>query len=413
VGESRRVFENALTTSTAEERKTARMYRRASELMTGETKEVYIEDPTDKRKNRISSPKIGWDYAMPVAKKWLEENQESLDLILEAAQRESCAFLDLAGTTYDQSLGVFKPWKMSDLLLFSARKLESENKLDEALERYIATFRLGRHVAQRGRALSQWNYGQSIQYQTFNWIRLWAGHPQQTRQLLKQAIDQIRTETNAYPSQAEAITIQNGVLRRTFIEEPNILLAHFSSSSEPQKEIFLAMLLRFCPWERTRSVQLLELFTIDELNYFRNFQARLDRRGSDMVRWGLSNSSFFISQRRLPPWNLFASTPLLSPFLPSHQSSRGLNLIGSKTRREATLLTLGLIAYRKEHGELPERLDQLVGEYFDELPLDPWSGREFGYEPKGFPTQVAFSNHVAEPGQPLLWSSSLSGAKVI
>ena len=84
-----------------------------------------------------------------------------------------------------------------------------------------------------------------------------------------------------------------------------------------------------------------------------------------------------------------------------------------KARREATLLTMALIAYRKEHGKLPRRLDQLIGEYFIALPLDPWSGREFGYRPDGFSTRVKFSNHTTELGQPMLWSSDQFGAKLI
>ena len=411
--ESRGVFENALTSSTVEERKTAQIYRRASDRVSNMPREVYIEDPTDKNKNRIPSPTHGWDHATPAAKKWLDDNRESLALILEAANRESCAFLNPAGATFDQSFGIFKSHDMYRLLLFSARKRESENRLDEAFEFYIASLRFARHLAQRGGVSAQWNFGRSIQFQTLNWMRLWTGHPQQTKQLLKKAIDQIRTETDAFPSSAEAITIENGILRRTFIDEPEIFLERISSSGQPHKDILFAFLWRCCPWERTRSVQLLELLTIDELNSFRELQAHLDRRGVDMGKWRLLNSMSYADQMRLSPWNLLTTTPLLSRFLSPHQILLGRLQIDTKTRREAILLTLGLIAYRKEHGELPERLDQLVGEYFDELPLDLWSGREFGYRPDGFPSAVRFPREEIQAGQPLLWSTGSRNAKIM
>jgi hypothetical protein len=407
VRNSRRILENALTPSTAEERKTADLYRRASELMTRSTKEVYIEDPRDKNKNNILSPELGWNYATPAAKKWLEENQESLELILKASTRESCAFLNPATATYGQGIGNFDFWNVSRLLLFSARKLESENKLDEAFKRYIASLRMGRHLAQRG---GFWSHGQS---RTFKWMRLWMGHPQQTQQLLKEAIRQIRTEMENFPSPAEAVTIEYGILRRTFLEEPDVLSEKISTSGEELEDIFLAFLWQFCPWERTRSVQLLELLTIDELTYFRNFQIHLGRRGIDMGWWLSQNAESYSDHIQRLPWSLLPTTPLLSKFVYPHRYHPGWSLINMKTRREATLLTLALIAYRKEHGELPRRLDQLIGEYFIALPLDPWSGRGFGYRPDGFPTRVQFSNHMTELGQPMLWSSDQFGAKII
>ncbi len=56
-----------------------------------------------------------------------------------------------------------------------------------------------------------------------------------------------------------------------------------------------------------------------------------------------------------------------------------------ETAKRATMIRLALEAYRLDHGQLPDSLDQLVGAYFDELPTDPYSCREFVYFPSGIP----------------------------
>ena len=50
-----------------------------------------------------------------------------------------------------------------------------------------------------------------------------------------------------------------------------------------------------------------------------------------------------------------------------------------------TALFLAVQAYGKEHGRLPERLDQLVPGYLPRVPRDPFDGEPFRYLPNGIP----------------------------
>ena len=49
------------------------------------------------------------------------------------------------------------------------------------------------------------------------------------------------------------------------------------------------------------------------------------------------------------------------------------------------MLVFAIAAYRLEHGELPKTLADLNKEYFDHMPLDPYSGYQFRYFPRGIP----------------------------
>lgn len=48
--------------------------------------------------------------------------------------------------------------------------------------------------------------------------------------------------------------------------------------------------------------------------------------------------------------------------------------------RRATRAVLALECYRAQHGDYPPRLDVLVPEYLEGVPLDPFNGQRFGYE---------------------------------
>ena len=56
------------------------------------------------------------------------------------------------------------------------------------------------------------------------------------------------------------------------------------------------------------------------------------------------------------------------------------------------LIELALLDFKREHHKLPDSLHELVPAYFEKLPIDPWGGREFIYEPKGIPGPLHFKN---------------------
>jgi hypothetical protein len=85
---------------------------------------------------------------------------------------------------------------------------------------------------------------------------------------------------------------------------------------------------------------------------------------------------------------------------------------------------MALEGWKHEHGALPERLDQLAGDYFDQLPLDPRSGKlvqgsnveaePFVYFPAGVTFELRFGSTARQrwtlpTGCPFLWSAGGSG----
>jgi len=89
-------------------------------------------------------------------------------------------------------------------------------------------------------------------------------------------------------------------------------------------------------------------------------------------------------------------------------------LVRAVTLQRGTRLVLALQAYRLEHGSLPHSLDVLVGDYFEQLPVDPYTGESFGYYPNGLAveTEVYPDSVAVEPvetlpaGTPFVWSAA-------
>ncbi len=77
------------------------------------------------------------------------------------------------------------------------------------------------------------------------------------------------------------------------------------------------------------------------------------------------------------------------------------------------LIELALLDFKREHHNLPDSLHELVPAYFEKLPIDPWGGREFIYEPKGIPRPLDFKTCRIEAGTPFLASTGASDARLV
>jgi hypothetical protein len=78
--------------------------------------------------------------------------------------------------------------------------------------------------------------------------------------------------------------------------------------------------------------------------------------------------------------------------------------------RRAVRIVLALQAWKLEHGEYPKTLDELVGPYFEKLPLDPYSAQPYRYYPKGVKDWIpapGMNFELLSPGKdrPFIWST--------
>jgi hypothetical protein len=69
--------------------------------------------------------------------------------------------------------------------------------------------------------------------------------------------------------------------------------------------------------------------------------------------------------------------------------------------------------YQREHHKLPAALSELVPTYFAALPIDPWTGRNFLYEPKGVPDRLRATGGEIEKNQPFVASAGRLDCRIV
>jgi hypothetical protein len=424
---------------TAQEAATANLYRQAVAQIQWDG-----SGPDGLSQVRFKATPAGWDQATDDKLRWLAENRDALRIALSATERPACAFNDPQRPLSDWNSNLVSQseftW-LATLILLSARELEAAGKFDEALDRYVATLWLARHVASRG-TTREWADGIQIERMVSEWVPLWAAHPDQTAERIEAGLRRINQEVPQFPMLQDALLTEHYLISRALRgdwSEP-------MSTQNPQAAEEIRMSARavdVCgPWERVRALRVLDLFAASQLHCASFLAVALAAPGKDMAQIAedvvavpiignefqnalnfrarvvledhSSANAFFgpasparNSQERIP-WNWIRTTPLLRTRIPpdhSHIWYLGL-------RRELSLrimrLRMRLAAFKKTHGEYP---DQLSFTTFGLDAIDPYSGAEFGYRPRGFQTSahivngLTFTPSLVEAGTPIIWSA--------
>jgi hypothetical protein len=136
---------------------------------------------------------------------------------------------------------------------------------------------------------------------------------------------------------------------------------------------------------------------------------------------GFGRGDFFapqevaVPQQDRVPWNWVRTTYPLNLSFEQRELQRIWQM---RLKRELSLRTmllrLKLTAFKKAHGEYPDRLD---AQDFGMDAIDPYTGTEFGYRREGFPFTFRATNsatgadEIVNARQPVLWSAGPSNVR--
>jgi hypothetical protein len=411
--------------ATAEEIETARMYRRARSEFQGKGGRPWESDGKGK------TARDGWESARDEERQLLAENQQALATALAATARPECAFTDPSRPDSGPPQGAASDGylELLNLILLSAHQLEADGKLDEALERYISGLRLARHVASHGSEF-EWNTGAHVERVVGDWMPFWASHPGQTPERIEAGARRVREELDRFPALSEALQNQRAYMRHFFDDNWSEVFAELDRQGPNPAAIAVRLVDRLCPWERYRARRLQDLVSFVELSEVDAVERALVTpgvqpaalwppaiaqpmgEGADQLLGGSHNRS------EEPPWKWTKTTfPWILESVRDERYVVHARLARALSTR-ALLLRLALAAWKNAHGEYPVDLDSLP-EVGDFMLIDPYSGQEFGYRPRGFPHEVRFGNplsnrgEVVAAGQPLIWSVGPYGVRIV
>ncbi|HET6326350.1 MAG TPA: hypothetical protein VFG04_16875 [Planctomycetaceae bacterium] len=321
----------------------------------------------------------GWEFADAPMRDWVAANEPAVKLALQAAQQERGDFPSFEWPArVDGAFSGEAAINLMRLLLASARKLESEDKLDAALENYVAVARLGDDLKRSNRLRSGWRV--PLQDAALGALDQWAAHPKQNTALIKRAISLFQHFEQDTPSDATAILngwrIERKMFQNNVWEGKNI---HEENRSAAETGF-----VRWClPWELLRLQRLQDAMFATALDGVQLVERQLRERRFVDFDW---NAFEFLHT----PWKWERMT-----LGPPNDSPNGSDwkaipvwLVNQAATARMHFIVWAALDYRREHHKVPATLSELVPVYFTWLPIDPWTGRGFHYEPKGIPAPL-------------------------
>lgn len=325
----------------------------------------------------------GWGADDGTVARWLAANSGALELVRRATRMPRCRFHPLAGRTAFNALEQVEPtWPVSWLLTVSVLEREAKGDLDGAWRDLLALFRF---VRQQGPVLPAAEAVVFIRIETTaqNLAMAWAMKSSQSRDRLRKALSELEAlgplgSADAMLA-AEAEIVQNSLALP--VDELRAAMAANETKSygfatiDPQK---LWIGAATTPWERQRAKRVIRWFHAMQIAQAAEPPAR---RSKPDPSSGSTYPSVGPRPTGVPPGVARAArwTPL------SSRLWSGLDAVveaydQAETRRRALLQILALRSWQLAHEDRwPDSLGQLVPSELKELPLDPYSGRPFGY----------------------------------
>jgi ABC-type transport system involved in multi-copper enzyme maturation permease subunit len=337
----------------------------------------------------------------------VEANQKIIPLLIEISNRTDWNLTDEKIHRWDYS---FFP----ELLINSARHMEDQGNLDAALEQYVAAIRLTLQLSKSGNGAmnSDWRYSELFP-RVYDLLPYWAARDGQTPQRIKKAIQELGKLAPEITPNEMRVKYEYLLCKRTILEG----FKNAGWANYPEKIPFFSRLWLGLPWERARALRLSNLICHNDLKTLS--QAQTDARENERIQtyppsYGLE--SYWDQEAPYALRRAIDVPPLLYGPLHEILADQFASLINGA---RATPVILALQAWRLEHGNLPKKLDELVGPYLSYLPNDPFSGAPYFYYPEGLripnseryyyrPANDDWTEQISffEISQPLLWSTS-------
>lgn len=374
--------------------------------------------------------------ARQLAKLIHEDSERALKLIIAASQRPTCRFdFDMAqarsypGWSWNRQIdrhsipGYEQVDSLFDFVQHYGLFDEMQGPIDAEtkLLHLLTALRMSLHV-RSGQPSPIYVDQLSRERQILEQMGSWAFRDDMTEELLREAMDKLKEYDTSPDIPAEAIVADHLLVQKVLIgdafplalsEDPKYRFA--LSERATFRSVYLAYLANRLAWERERGVRALGLITLQNIFNAGNATRVLNEQstqgpgasqGRESIRptWGGWRPDWLLQQPA-------AATSYLTRY-EYLARTQGYNLpramIDAEVYRRATHLRVALALYRREHKAYPTSLGQLVPDYLEVEPVDPYNGQPFQYMPAGLSLALVITNEGVitriPPDTPMFWS---------
>jgi hypothetical protein len=341
-------------------------------------------------------------------KRWLQDNSEEVQDLFDNVKSGACVWQDPKSPVFGGG-----SYQLAALAIFAARQSMVEERLDEALARYIDGLRLISQLSEYLPPREAEFTGRlaEVMLRDLTW---WGAARSQTPARIRNAIEKLQEFEPDSMHFLEQLKFQYVVERRRIDgDEDALRLAYgFRPGTEIATSLHVA-LDKLLPWERFRARRQLNVLTTNGLEQLKSMQQCLESEGP---------LTTLLPPRWQPTPERFDYFNVLQTSFDEVLFNAKVQLADFEATRRATMVILALEGHRLQSGRLPPVLDNLSEIFLGKIPIDPYSGQPFVYFPKGIPEptteleRVEFQSPHAEYGlyhqpkkefgQPCLWCTS-------
>lgn len=322
-------------------------YRAASLLLVPRDPKANIDDFEKAQSD-------GWVYATEPVRKWLDANRPFMELWRKGTAKPDAQYLRAGELSLDTLLPVVQEAReFSRLVRLESSKLLAEGQTEESWDWLRTSFRMSRQLGRHGVMIERL-VGIGTHSLTAEGMMNWASDPQVTAELLRRAIRELQVEQKRTPPLSACLQmdyLSAMTTWRSLTDGPaNATLNRLTGESELNERAFRHV---FANWlgqadlprnQRTK--------TLPGLFVFEPSAANVKTQPSANEVSGYVHLSV-----------------MAALFVPSGQQL--FVAIDREAARDIVLLTvLALELFAREHGQYPEKLEELVPDFLPAAPED-------------------------------------------
>ena len=252
----------------------------------------------------------------------------------------------------------------------------------------------------------------------------WAAHDGRTQAELSEALNQLTAHFRMLPSIRAALFADHGLVEDVLLGHTGPLVLARAPQSPP---VYLAYLANQLLWEQERAIAALKVITLQNVSDADDFTGYLgyltnSSEGLGIIfvrRWLRPSNRPDLTERWVLAQPAAATSYLARLEYEARVSVDTINraYCDNQVFRRAALLQIALAVYRRDHNAYPTWLNELVPDYMDRVPSDPYSGQSFGYEAAGLDFPLlgvgnGWNFKRIEANTPLFWSVGAGNARL-
>jgi hypothetical protein len=350
-------------------------YRQAAELHTRLLEDLKSQGVVNVREPADYTVFLdqGWSVADDSTKKWLELHHEALTIWRRGTEKTRGRNLSPADFTFNTQLDVIQGMRtFVRLAMIEESRLIAEGNLDEARQWARAAFRSGGHTTHRG-SMIQGLVGVAIHAMSSNGLVRWAEQPAVTSEQLKQALADARSDFRLYESRSNILKAEYLMLRNTFTSAK---WTEMIAGVDPGQAA-AAIPMKMGYWvvgEPELTVRLCRQILANQLP---EIEKPLSMRRSVV---GTGTAMLFDPDPTvtMPPGQLDPAEidrcvkrsslmRVVSPVMIQYDTA----MLRQQAKQAVLEVALAAHAYRRDLGEFPPSLSELLPNYLPAVPPDP------------------------------------------